>query len=649
MLVASQTRASDVRVFVLAPTPPQSLANVELHGADKPRFSHSYDIPYKSLQLAAQKEMVALATAHTIGDVVKCDDACPDIHWKLNVAPTLTFVDQAQPVIKAFGDPQANGVDVSLKTKVRLQLGGSARIWAELATGDVGKTEPIALDVTVNVEIATKLNLWPAVAPQPVACAGVSKDPVPVCVRLTLVDSNVALTGLHGEALAAGAGLGLTTISMFTGDPLSGLALGLLGAGKAEKAAKAYVQTQVDSAANDLLKSLSTIATKVGSDKFVVVASAANAIKDQLLATKVPQIDKSYQDLSSALGLTFDIQTTTPTDDVNIVVTPRFAASGAGKIVGKLRLPKDGCVTVGDEQMTIPTGLIPVNNDLVAKIGAQCMKIFSSGDLGASGYLGANPQAAKVGGAALPNWKPRADVTFTGMLRTLPHKPAPNEGSLPSKFIPNGVYECDFEATNASPAEIVQFSESMALRGRMPGYNAIGEASRHLQVSAAGVHASLDGKWRVETDGLVVGGEGYCEPAHTSIPRYRNLGLADIAKLIHPFDPGNCAVCGIKLEEGMLRIKNIAPVLEKNPNLNGVYNALKRGDALPSPSQAAAPAAAPAPLQTRAPVGRAPLEKSPAVQAPVQQAPIQAPVQQAPIRAPQMQGPAKRMLIERPQ
>gem|GEM_PF-4069768 len=132
--------AADVRVFLLAPMPPHSLKTIETQGSDKPIYIHSFYIPYSIVESEIRIAIKSKADVDAGDQVVKCPSVCPDAHWRVTINTDFSFTQKNQPVIVAFGKPQENGVDISLKTQMRLNINIHARVWVKPATGTVEKT-----------------------------------------------------------------------------------------------------------------------------------------------------------------------------------------------------------------------------------------------------------------------------------------------------------------------------------------------------------------------------------------------------------------------------------------------------------------------------------------------------------------------------
>ena len=581
--------AADVRVFVLAPMPPHSLKTVETEGSDKPLYVHSYSIPYASLESQIRNAIKAKGDIDTGNQVVACStDLCPDAHWRVTVNTDFSFTQKNQPVVAAFGKPQENGVDVSLKTQMKLRINIHASVWIKPVTGTVEKTVDVPIELLIGVEAKSKLNLWPEIKSVASYCE-TTKLQETACAKLTLDGKNIDLTDVKGTAIQLGAALGAmigsTPIGAALGGPLGGLLIGALGSNEAAKIAEKKVQAEAEKALNQVLQVASIRATWLAGNYVDARAAQANNIKAFLLNTKVPGLNKSYQDLSNAFGLSFDVQTTTTGNNVNVIVTPRFAAKSAGrKLTGKFRIPKEACVYMEGPWGYLPMGLTKVNEDLALKVGASCASLLPATEMKISGYLGANPTIAKAGGMPLPTWQAVGTPTFSGNLSSYSYGTGKNTAPGLNSRQPTGYYECSFEIANMPNAAIVETFFSGKTRERLTGFYG-NSPSRYVEVTAAGPQVVLDDGWSVMNNGFVIGGEGQCTAGKVKAPRFQARSWLD--RMNDLLDLDKCAACGIKLDEGILKIGNNEAVLQ-NPALKPMFNALQRGEQLPAATKAPA-------------------------------------------------------------
>lgn len=587
LLGMSAAQASNVNVFVLAPQPPSTLETVEKHGTDKPKYAHSYAIPYSSLEKQIQKAIDSQADIDLTG-TEKCPSACPDVHWRVKVDTSFNFTQHGQPVIKTFGDPQANGVEVSLQTQFHLRFDIHTRAWIKPVTGEVGKEVPLVVDLVIGLKANSKLNLWPTVISQVVPCT-VTQAPVTACVLLTLDGKNYDLSGLNGAAIELGAELGAiigaSPLGAGIGGELGAL-VGALGGEAAAEAAKARIQSEADKALNAAMQVASQMATQLGSQYLDAKVTQANALKDFVMKTKLPGINKSYEELANAFGVSFDVQTVKYGSDLNVYVTPRFAAvAGNGKIQGKLRLPKEACVYMKTGWGYVPMGFQTVNADLAAKAGSSCSAVLGASSIKPSGYLGANPASASIGAKPLQTWKPVGSGTLTGNLSVYSHGEAPpsQDGGLPSHTT-TGYYECGFAATGLPNADFVELGIT-GEAGKRLGYD---RTPRYLEVTAAGLQAVLDNDWNPVTGNVIIGGEGQCTSGSVQAPHYEARSWLDRVQDL--FDPDKCPNCDVREIDDRLQITNPDPLMQI-PALAALIGALERGEPLPATGAHVAPQA----------------------------------------------------------
>lgn len=626
LFATSAAQAGDVRLFVLAPQPPASLQTVETQGSDKPAYAHSYDISYGTVEQQIRNEIKKANI--DLGGAVVCEGACPDVHWHVNVSNDFSFTLKNQPTITAFGNAQDNGVDVHLKTQFKLHTVVSARLWADPATGHVEGTANVPIDLLIGMEATSKLALWPEVKSISSYCES-TKLQESVCVKLTLDGKNIDLSDPKGIAIGVGMALGGliggSPLAVGIGDPLSGLIAGKLISEEVVKIAERRVQEEASKVLNNVLQIANIRATWLASNYVDAKATQANAVKSKLLDTKLPGVNKSLQELSTAFGLTLDVQTRTSSGDVYVIITPRFAANpDGGTLVGKLRMPKEACVFGEWRYGTIPLGLktVEANLDLAGKVGKPCASIVPAADVKLNGYLGADPKILKVGANPLPNWKPVGSFKLTGNLTEVKHgtvlRPQLRQAGSKRRSA-TGYYECSFEISGLPGADIIELAFKGKAAERMAGFQQ--EPHRYVEVSAAGVSAALDENWKQAGPPVVIGGDGKCTAGQVKAPHYQPESWLDrIGDLL---DMDKCPNCDIKLEEGMLKASNMKPILE-NPTLKPLFDALAAGRALPAATQA--PAAQTPATQQQAPGG----------------------VQRAPVLRPQLQRPGVQKGVETP-
>jgi hypothetical protein len=561
LLISQMAWAARVRVFVLAPNPPNSLDWVEEHGSQIPWFSRDFLIPYDVVEQFIRDE-IKQAVDGTKSDTVVCTDPCPDVDWKVVVKSSFAFTQKEQPILKAFGNPQQNGVDISLhaQMKINLDVHAEAETWFDSADGD------FPIELLIDIDASARLNLWPVLQSQDFK------------FDLTLNKSNIDLSDIYGEAIEAGAKIGVligfTPIGLALGGPGGlGLLLAIIGA-EAADVAEQKIKAAADKAFNDLLKKAEQQIKAEVQKRVDPAIQQANNLKDQLLNSKLPEIGKSYQELSEAFGLTLVVQTTTPSGNVNVIVTPRFAAqAGSGNITGKLRVPKDQCIYLKYWILgVIPLGFDPANQDLGAKVGSSCSSVFPVSSLTVSGYLGADPKIVSGSGAnPLPTWKGIGNVSLTGILTDSgPVQASGQFGKLESE---NGYYECGFEISGLPNASIIAITPSNDLAARLTDF--YGRPSRYVEVSARGQLVMLNHNWHqiiLGLGGLVLGGMGQCSAGSSGTGFQQSWWQ----ELKDSFDPEKCPQCGINFGGQILEISNPAPLMSE-PAVKQMFDAAKRG------------------------------------------------------------------------
>jgi hypothetical protein len=311
---AQPARATWISVYVLAPTPPVSLLSVEKHGTD-PRFKKEFSIHYDLVEQLIPDEIKKKVDSSKEGTAGCPTFACPDLHWKISIKSGFAFTDKGQPEITPFGDPlQQFGINITAHAQVKLNFDIDSQVEAK---GFGSGTSHSPHEFLINIDAAGKLDLWPTLQSQ------VSE------VKVSDSDGFVFdLTDPQG-------------FSYFHLGPLSG-GYCFVEPGTCEDGRK-QMEAQVNKRLFTLLKMVEEQVggvVRIGTD--AGVPQAVN-LKDQLLSTKLPVVNKSFQELSDSFGLALNVQVTPPWN-VNLVATLRFSgAAGSAKLNGKIRLPQERC------------------------------------------------------------------------------------------------------------------------------------------------------------------------------------------------------------------------------------------------------------------------------------------------------------------
>jgi len=524
-------KAAPVQLYVVAPQPPNSMDWVEGQGTANPWFSRDVSMPYSTLEPLIRDQIKAQIDGTRSGKVIVTDPA-PDVDWSVTLSSNFKFLQANQPTITAFGDPQQNGVEVKLHTQVKISLNAavSAETWFDSAAGNV------PLDVVLDVDASSKVHLWPVVQ---------SSD---LQFELTLVNSNVDLSGLNGEAIELGAKLGavlgVTPIGALLGGPLAPLFFAL-GADVAMDVA----QDKVNDLVSDKLNAqLGSIAGQLEEQVRKVVTAGltqVNNVKDKLLNTPLPGVNASYSQLSSALGLTLDVQTTTLSGGVRVIVTPRFNAQpGNGTITGRIRIPRGSCIYMKNKIAGVfPLGLKAVNQDLASSVGEACSTVFGAQDFLVRGYLGGDPHRVSGGGAvALPQWKQVGQATFTGNLKVQ----TASEGGPQLDADSSGYYECAFQITGLPAADIVEVTPTADLADRMTDF--YDGPTRFFETAAPKLLLDSDWyplPWLGANAGATLGGGGQCSGGGGG----RGFDKPFWEELAEKFDPEKCPQCNIQITD----------------------------------------------------------------------------------------------------
>jgi hypothetical protein len=282
---AQPGRGASASVYVLAPKPHNPLNSIETHGAT-PVFKKDFSIPYDAVEPLIRDEIKKKVDGPKEGTVPCPTDFCPDLHWRVTVKSGFVFTDKSQqPVITAFYDPQqqTSGVDITLHTSVQINFDVNETIWYETIVGEESGSKESPIAIPIDIDASARLNLWPILQSQDFA------------FHLTPDTYNV--------------GGGNINLPLYPSDVLD--------------QAENEVIAEINKRLADLLN---TVNEQVLAEarKDISPAEFPSYLKDQLLNTKLPAVDKSYQELSDPFGLTLDVQTTT-TGNVNVVATLRFS------------------------------------------------------------------------------------------------------------------------------------------------------------------------------------------------------------------------------------------------------------------------------------------------------------------------------------
>lgn len=552
---AQPAKAASVGVFVLAPTPPTSLLSIEKHG-ENPRFEKEFSIFYDHigpLITAVIKEKVDGSKEGTAG----CPTfACPDLHWKVTVKADFAFTEKGQPVIQAFGDPQQQyGVDVAVRAQVKINFDAEHKVWA---VGSKSTTWKRSGEVFINVDASGKLDLWPMLQSQ-------------------VGEPQLSDSDGHVFDLTDPQNFSYMHVGKFSGGYCTA-APGTCEDGRQQ------MEAQLNKRFFALLKAVEEHvggAARTGIDAAV---PQPIDLKGQLLNTKLPVVNKSFQELYGAFGLTLDERAVTSPGNATVVATLRFsAAAGSAKLSGKLRLPKERCTYLTGVHGVLVTrvamGLEKMNTDLAPKVGSSCSSILPSSSMKLSGYLGANPKAIVLGSPALQTWTEVGSLKFIGNL--IEKTAVTGSGSFKS----TGYYECAFEITGLPNADFIELLTSSPLLEMLGDYADPSKKQRYLEIAIPGQQQIvLDSNWKlVETtpQGLLIGGEGQCIP----------LQIVKVLQVLEEFPPEGCPACanirrlidecrhcGIrKIKEGLFEI-TIPLALIRNPKFKGFVDALKEDE-----------------------------------------------------------------------
>ena len=501
-----------------------NLDMVELYNA--PLWSQQFEIPYAAAE-ALINAKIDEAVPNKLSGVERCGDPCPDVTWSVRIKPRFKFTKKNQPVLTSLGQSGENRVRIELETEGRLDVHADvhAEIWADSV--DL----PVDVFVIVGLKAAVEIELWPTLkVHKPGSSApGVS-------LEFTIVDSDLDLD-LNGKAVALGAKwgtlIGLSPVGLLVGGPILGPILAWLGdeaADMAEREISKLFYAKVES----ILAAHSAGLEDVVNDHILPYVNQAAGLKDQLMNTPLPGVNKSFNQLSADLGVKLELHTVTPDGGVATSAVLRMSgAAGSGKIKGVLRMPKEVCkvaIMKGGPLAgaVLPLGLEASNTDLAGKVGQACSSLSAAGPVVARGYLGASPRTA-LGPAAQdrPVWKDNAgQPRLTGTL------------TQTAKW-----YECGFEVANLPNAAIVSLDSHPWLEEHHIEF----KDDRFFEAKA-GAQVVLDHLMRPVPDGSIVyGGAGKCPGAGGG---GSGIEQNKLDKLKDMLNPEKCPQCGIIKQPG---------------------------------------------------------------------------------------------------
>jgi len=521
-------------------------------------LARSFEVPYATLEPLINAQLDAIVP-NKIQGVEVCTDPCPDVTWSVRIRPTFKFTKKNQPVLTSLGSSGENRVKIELATQVRLDVHADVRAETWFDTVEV----PVDVFVVVGVKAAVELELWPVIK----AHKPGSSEPG-VALEFTLDDKNISLE-LNGTAAALGAKwgtiIGLSPVGFLVGGPIFGPILAWIGdeaADMAERAISKVFYTRVEA----LLQSQGDALEDMVNDHVNPAVTQANAIKDKLMGTKLPGVNKTLTELNASLGAKLELHTTTPGGGVATSAVLRMSgAAGSGAVKGVLRLPKQVCeyVHVNSGPLkgtTIPMGLVPANQDLAGKVGQACGGVVGAG-LVARSYLGASPHTALGAGAQnLPTWKDNAGQSkWTGNL------------TQTDKW-----YECGFEVSGLPNAAIVRLDGTPWLAQHL-----VTVENQRFFEAKLGAQVVLDNFMKPVAGGQIVfGGEGKCGGGGGG----KGLAPSRLKELKDLLNPENCPQCGLKRRPGMdhvLELTNSQAFLETAAGKN-LLQAVQKARATPS-------------------------------------------------------------------
>jgi hypothetical protein len=577
---AASAAPVNVKINVRAPfTSPslgaEKLAGIENHGSTP--FNKSFSIPYDTLQAEIDKAIDDMIP-NTISGVEVCTDPCPDVTWSVKIKPKFKFTKKNQPTVKQIGTSGQSKVRIELTTEARLDV--HADVHAETWFDSVDA--PVDVFVVVGMKARVDVSLWPNLA----ATKPGTNTPG-VELEFTLVDSDIKLD-INGKAaelgLKWGTIIGLSPIGVLAGGPILGPILAIIGDEAADAATK-EIGRVFDEQVAVAFKAQTDKLEDLANDYINPLIMQATDLKAGVLATKIPGVNKTIEELSGDFGAQLKLHTVASGSSVSSTALLRMSNTAAdGKILGKLRIPKKQCIYVsvnmGGMKGMLPAGLADANTDLAGKVGAKCSTTIAQ-KFNRRTFLGHNPKDS-LGAAAesLPNWSGTTGaLAYTGnMTETTDY------------------YECGYELTGLPKAAVLELAAG-DLQQRSIQLN-----RRVLEVTAAGKTMVFDNELKPlpvsgGNSSLVIGGKGECGGGSLS----GGLTPNKMQELKDMLDPDKCPTCGIKLRPGSNHIYEVTNMKAFLGTTFGMDLARRVEQAKATTRATAKPGAT-----TRTPAGRAP-------------------------------------------
>lgn len=527
--IAPAAHAARVQLFAQPPMDVETgafdLDDLERYN-QTPVFQQTFAIPYATLEERISDELRRQVDRTMSGKIV-CDDPCPDVDYRVSAATSFAFTQPNQPVIESFGNADENGVTVRLDAQawVRLDVVAAAETWFH-ETGDIHAP----IEVLLGLHATASAKLWPVV------------DVSAYDVHVTLDGSNVEIQGLDGTAVELGAKLGtflgFTPLGLFTGGPIGGAILGIIGAGAAADAAEAEIKRLVAHRLEQALQQANGMLQDRVAAYIVPAVAQANDVKGRILGTPLPGVGKSLAELQNEWGLQLDVRTHVEDQTVRTVATTRFSAAPAGgALSGRLRMPKTACVygeishpIIG--HVKLPMDVQNHNLDLQPLVGMPCSGVFGGGDLGARVYLGADPEPVLASGHpanSLPTWADAGTVTFTGSLTEQA-----------------GYYECTFTVTDLPAVGIEELAVGRDVAARITELHPATERVMHLAGVPYGLGLLNSELLPYGWKGLAIGGKGPDSKEDCPTEMSSGTGWQKNFDFDYAFDPETCPQCGLE-------------------------------------------------------------------------------------------------------
>lgn len=487
-------------------------------------WGHDFSIPYAQIEALINAKLTELVP-NKFNGVERCTDPCPDVTWSIRIKPKFKFTRTNQPVLTSLGQSGDSRVRAELATEFRLDVHADVHVETWFDSVDV----PVDVFIILGLKAGVEVEMWPTLkVHQPGSSAPGLK------LEFTLVDSDLDLD-LNGTAVELGAKwgtiVGLSPVGVLVGGPIFGPIVAWIADAIADVAERKIAELFYGKV-GALIEAKTAGVEDLINDHLLPYVDQANGLKDRVMNSPLPGINRSYNQLSADLGATLQLHTVTPNNGIaSSAVLRMTGAAGSGKLKGVVRMPKKVCeyahVSGGPlAGATLPLGLVDANTGLAAKVGQACASLSSS-PLKARTFLGGNPRLA-LGATAqeLPVWKDNAGQSkWTGTM------------TQTDKW-----YECGFEISSLPNAAVVALDSAAFMTDHH-----VEVTNRRFLEARVGAQLVFDEQLKPVAGGSIVfGGEGKCGGGGGG----RGIEADLATKIKDMLNPEKCPQCGLQRKPG---------------------------------------------------------------------------------------------------